>query len=64
MGVNTSKRENIIKKMTNINVVGRIEEEPYFDKNVIKKKEYAARKRLPFNNTHHPIHVRGGRTFW
>jgi len=31
--------ENIIKKMTNINVVGRIEEEPYFDKNVIK--EYA-----------------------
>ncbi|MFT5791030.1 MAG: dethiobiotin synthetase [Saprospiraceae bacterium] len=31
--------EDIIKKMTNINVVGRIEEEPYFDKNVIK--EYA-----------------------
>lgn len=31
--------EDIIKKMTKINVVGRIEEEPYFDKNVIK--EYA-----------------------
>jgi dethiobiotin synthetase len=32
--------ENIIKKMTNIPVLGRIDEEPYFDKNVIK--EYAA----------------------
>ncbi|PHR70741.1 MAG: dethiobiotin synthase [Lutibacter sp.] len=31
--------EDIIKKMTNVNVIGRIEEEPYFDKNVIK--EYA-----------------------
>jgi dethiobiotin synthetase len=31
--------EDIIKKMTNIDVIGRIEEEPYFDKNVIK--EYA-----------------------
>lgn len=31
--------ENIIKKMTNIPVLGRIDEEPYFDKNVIK--EYA-----------------------
>ena len=31
--------EDIIKKMTNILVIGRIEEEPYFDKNVIK--EYA-----------------------
>ena len=31
--------EDIIKKMTNIPVIGRIEEEPYFDKNVIK--EYA-----------------------
>ena len=31
--------EDIIKKMTNISVIGRIEEEPYFDKNVIK--EYA-----------------------
>ncbi|TYP99997.1 dethiobiotin synthetase [Tenacibaculum adriaticum] len=31
--------EEIIQKMTNIPVIGRIEEEPYFDKNVIK--EYA-----------------------
>ena len=31
--------EEIIKKMTNVFVIGRIEEEPYFDKNVIK--EYA-----------------------
>lgn len=31
--------ESIIKKMTNIPVIGRIEEEPYFDQNVIK--EYA-----------------------
>lgn len=31
--------ENIIKKMTNVRVLGRIDEEPYFDKNVIK--EYA-----------------------
>ncbi len=31
--------ENIIKKMTKIPVIGRIEEEPYFDQNVIK--EYA-----------------------
>lgn len=31
--------EDIIQKMTNITVIGRIEEEPYFDKNVIK--EYA-----------------------
>lgn len=31
--------ENIIKKMTNVNVIGRIDEEPYFDTNVIK--EYA-----------------------
>ena len=29
----------IIKKMTNVDVIGRINEEPYFDKNVIK--EYA-----------------------
>jgi len=28
--------ENIIKKMTNIKVIGRIDEEPYFDKNVVK----------------------------
>lgn len=31
--------EKIIKKMTGISVIGRIDEEPYFDKNVIK--EYA-----------------------
>jgi len=31
--------EAIIKKMTNVTVIGRIDEEPYFDKNVIK--EYA-----------------------
>ena len=31
--------ENIIKKMTGVKVLGRIENEPYFDKNVIK--EYA-----------------------
>ena len=31
--------EAIIKKMTDVTIIGRIEEEPYFDKNVIK--EYA-----------------------
>ena len=31
--------EDIIKKMTDVTVIGRIDEEPYFDKNVIK--EYA-----------------------
>ena len=31
--------ENIIKKMTNVDIIGRIDEEPYFDKNVIA--EYA-----------------------
>jgi dethiobiotin synthetase len=31
--------ESIIKKMTQVPVIGRIEEEPYFDKNVVK--EYA-----------------------
>ncbi|MGB0881258.1 MAG: dethiobiotin synthase, partial [Polaribacter sp.] len=31
--------ESIIKKMTEVDVIGRVEEEPYFDKNVIK--EYA-----------------------
>jgi len=31
--------EEIIKKMTKVNIIGRIEEEPYFDQNVIK--EYA-----------------------
>ena len=28
--------ESIIKKMSKTEVIGRIEEEPYFDKNVIK----------------------------
>lgn len=32
--------EAIIKKMTNVPIIGRIEEEPYFDKNVVL--EYAA----------------------
>ena len=36
-----SSTEEIIKKMTGVSVLGRIEEEPYFDKNVIK--EYAAK---------------------
>jgi len=31
--------EEIIKKMTNATVIGRVDEEPYFDKNVVK--EYA-----------------------
>ncbi|MCL6293682.1 dethiobiotin synthase [Jejuia spongiicola] len=31
--------EDIIKKMTQVSIIGRIEEEPYFDKNVVK--EYA-----------------------
>ena len=31
--------EEIIKKMTGVSVIGRIEEEPYFDRNVIR--EYA-----------------------
>ncbi len=35
--------ESIIKKMTNAPIIGRIEEEPYFDQNVIK--EYADRFR-------------------
>ncbi len=34
-----STTEAIIKKMTNVPVIGRIEEEPYFDQNVIR--EYA-----------------------
>tara|TARA_R110002072_G_scaffold49261_1_gene133942 strand:- start:200 stop:811 length:612 start_codon:yes stop_codon:yes gene_type:complete len=29
--------ESIIQKMTNVTILGRIEEEPYFDKNVIKE---------------------------
>ncbi|WP_435260683.1 dethiobiotin synthase [Tenacibaculum sp. nBUS_03] len=33
--------ESIIKKMTGVTVIGRVDEEPYFDENVIK--EYAAK---------------------
>ena len=38
--------EAIIKKMTNINVIGRVDEEPYFDKNVIKEYAEMFRDRL------------------
>jgi dethiobiotin synthetase len=36
--------EAIIKKMTNVSIIGRIDEEPYFDQNVIK--EYAEKFRV------------------
>ena len=36
-GEENKSSENIIRKMTNIPVIGRVEKEPYFDKNVIKK---------------------------
>lgn len=39
-GKEHSSTEEIIKKMTGVPVIGRIDEEPYFDKNVIK--EYAS----------------------
>jgi len=38
-GTENKETERIIAKMTNIPILGRIEEEPYFDKNVVK--EYA-----------------------
>ena len=38
-GVENKTSEEIIKKMTTISVIGRIDEEPYFDTNVIR--EYA-----------------------
>ena len=38
-GEENKTTEDIIKKMTNVSVIGRIEEEPYFDTNVIR--EYA-----------------------
>lgn len=38
-GNENKSTEDIIKKMTQIPVIGRIDEEPYFDKNVVK--EYA-----------------------
>ncbi len=42
-GTEHKTTEDIIKKMTNVSVIGRIDEEPYFDKNVIK--EYAEKFR-------------------
>lgn len=36
-GMEHKTTEDIIKKMTNVSVIGRIDEEPYFDKNVVKK---------------------------
>ena len=41
--------EDIITKMTNVPVIGRIEDEPYFDKNVIK--EYAELFRSTLENS-------------
>ena len=38
--------EEIIKKMTNVPVIGRIDEEPYFDKNVIREYAELFRKNL------------------
>ncbi|WP_033959787.1 dethiobiotin synthase [Psychroserpens jangbogonensis] len=35
-GIEHKTTEDIIIKMTTVNVIGRIEEEPYFDKNVVK----------------------------
>lgn len=40
--------ESIIKKMTNISVIGRVDEEPYFDKNVIR--EYAEKFKNKIRN--------------
>lgn len=38
--------EDIIQKMTGINIIGRIDEEPYFDKNVVKEYAEAFRSQL------------------
>ncbi|MCQ0111653.1 dethiobiotin synthetase [Zhouia amylolytica] len=38
-GDENSTTENIVKKMTEVKVIGRVSEEPYFDENVVK--EYA-----------------------
>jgi len=38
--------ESIIEKMTGVNVIGRIEDEPYFDQNVIKEYAKLFRKKL------------------
>lgn len=39
-GAENKTSENIIQKMTGVSVLGRVDDEPYFDKNVVK--EYAA----------------------
>ncbi len=36
-GAKNPSTEKIIKKMTGVNIIGRIDEEAYFDKTVIKK---------------------------
>ena len=52
--------EDIIKKMTNVPVIGRIDEEPYFDQNVIKEyaelfKEYIVTTCfIPLNESRNP----------
>lgn len=38
--------EEIIKKMTNVPILGRIDEEPYFDQNVIKEYAEALKEKL------------------
>ncbi|MDG5490492.1 dethiobiotin synthase [Psychroserpens sp. SPM9] len=38
--------EDIISTMTNVNIIGRIDEEPYFDKNVVKEYAEKFRKNL------------------
>ena len=38
-GASTPSTERVIEEMTNVPILGRIEEEPYFDANVVK--EYA-----------------------
>jgi dethiobiotin synthetase len=38
--------EEIIVKMTNVAVIGRINEEPYFDKNVVKEYAYKFKEKL------------------
>jgi dethiobiotin synthetase len=45
-GEENKATEEIISTMTNIPVIGRIEKEPYFDKNVIKKYAEMFRERL------------------
>ncbi len=45
-GAEHKTTEDIIKKMTNVEIIGRIDEEPYFDKNVIKEYAEKFRKKL------------------